>query len=122
MAKEKTKFPVKKALSEAELTGFYTVPIEQQASVRELDRSGADLQKALGALRQDYLAKEANILRQFAENRQAYEKTISEVAKNAGIDLQQAAAQRNPWTFDLKNMTFKRAMPPQAPEQEQAVQ
>jgi hypothetical protein len=126
MAKDKSngavKFPVKKAPSEAELSGEYVVPVEQQASVRELDKVGAEIQKALGATRQDYLAREANLMRQFMENRQAYEKTVSEVAKNAGIDLKAAAENRTPWTFDLNNMTFRRGPAKSEPAAQQTIQ
>jgi hypothetical protein len=112
MAKEKTKFQVKKGPSEAELAGEYVVPAHQQVSVRELDQKGADLQKALGAVRQEYLVRESQLMQQFQTNRQEYEKTVTEVAKNAGIDLKAAAEKKQPWTFDLSNMTFKRAPAP----------
>ena len=106
------KFHVKKAPSEAELAGEYAVPPHQQVSVRELDNKGAELQKQLGALRIDYLVKESELMRQFQQNRVDYEKTVTEVAKVAGIDLKIAAEKKQPWTFDLSNMTFKRSPPP----------
>jgi hypothetical protein len=126
MAKNKSngtlKFPVKKAPSMAEVSGEYLVPVEQQAAVRELDKVGAEIQKTLGAMRQDYLARESNLMRQFMENRQAYEKTVGEVARNGGIDLKAAAENRTPWTFDLNNMTFRRGPAQNEPAAQQTIQ
>lgn len=113
------KFPAHKAPSEAEVKGEYVVPVDQQSAIRDLDKTGAELQKQLGALRMDFLMREAQILQQFQQNRQAYEKTVTEVAENAGINLKAAAEKKQPWSFDLNNMTFRR---PQATAQAEAPQ
>lgn len=105
-----TKFPTKAQPSEAQVKGEFIVPADQQNAIRELDKNGADLQKALGALRLDFLAREADVLRRFQENRIAYEKTVKDSAKGGGLDFDKL---QEPWDFNFDTMTFRRRAPRQ---------
>lgn len=80
---------------------------EDAATLRSTVNSLAELHQRLGALRDEFLAREHQMLRAIAQAREGYMNTAIAIGKKAGINL--GPGSDEVWTFNPEESVFVRS-------------